>query len=151
MLQEEESLLPTPQEIFSAFEEKFTNFIELFKYGPIVKFALEKGFDILKKNKYSAFEIRMVLGIGDILGEDFGVWDVDRQIDFIHKVTCDWCDKNDNLSKNYFRFVFEMILVVIIFLILFGVAKIIIVVLPKIKIWVIKILISNFVMINFCF
>lgn len=99
VLQEEESNLPTPIEIFEVFESKFTTFFNLFGYAPIFRYALEKGFDILKKNNYSAFEIRLVFGISELVGEDFEVWGSERNIDFIHQVTSGWSQKNQDISK----------------------------------------------------
>ena len=102
VLQEEESNLPTPFEIFEVFESKFTVFLNLFGYAPIFGYALKKGFDILKKNNYSAFEIRLVFGISNLIGEDFKVWDTERNINFIHKLTSGWSQKNEDISKCFY-------------------------------------------------
>ena len=103
VLQEEESNLPTPFEIFEVFESKFTVFLNLFGYAPIFGYALKKGFDILKKNNYSAFEIRLVFGISNLIGEDFKVWDTERNINFIHKLTSGWSQKNEDISQCFYR------------------------------------------------
>ena len=98
VLQEWESNLPTPKEVFEAFEEKFKNICKTYNYSPIFKFCMLEGFEIMKQNNYTAFEIRIAMGSKQILRADFQPMGFEEQIQFIYDLTTEWCSKNKDIS-----------------------------------------------------
>lgn len=94
VLQEWESNLSSPKEIFEAFENKFKTICKTYNYSPIFKFCMQEGFDVMKANNYTAFEIRIAMGSKKILKANFEPMNYDEQIEFMHDLTVEWCNKN---------------------------------------------------------
>lgn len=70
-LQRFETYLPTPDEVFAAFEQKFITFLALLDYFPFFEELLMKGLRMFAEDNYSAVEVRLVLGLGQMKGSDF--------------------------------------------------------------------------------
>ena len=99
VLQEWESNLPTPKEVFEAFENKFTNICKTYNYSPIFKLCMLAGFETMKQNNYSGFEIRLAMGSKRLLRENFEPMEFDEQIQFIYDLTTEWCELNRDISN----------------------------------------------------
>ena len=102
VFQESESLLPTPDEIFAAFEEKFNVILLVIQFKPIKKFLLERGLDYLEENKYSGVEIRIVEGIVKLIGENMEEATTKESIDFTKEVVETWKNKRNSNMSNIF-------------------------------------------------
>lgn len=70
-IQRFETYLPTAAEVFAAFEQKFITFLALLDYFPFFEELMVSGLKMLADDNYSAVEMRLVLGLGQMQDENF--------------------------------------------------------------------------------
>ena len=70
-LQRFETYLPTSQQIFSAFEQKFISYVPLLDYFPFFEKLLINGMKIFADDNYSAVELRLIIGLSTFVNEKF--------------------------------------------------------------------------------
>ena len=97
-MQKHETYLPTSTKVFAAFEAKFIALMPLLNYYPFFEQLLLKGIETLVRDNYSAIELRMVLGLGEIVDENFKVISDEEIIDRLVKISNKF-KKKYNLSK----------------------------------------------------
>ena len=84
-LQRFETYLPTNDELFPAFEQKFINFLGVLDYLPFYEELLVKGMKVFADDGYSAVELRLV-ALGDFVDKDFKKVGDEEYIDFLVKI-----------------------------------------------------------------
>jgi hypothetical protein len=84
-IQRFETYLPTNDEIFGAFEQKFTRFLGMLDYLPFYEELLVKGMKVFADDGYSAVEIRLV-GLGEFVDKDFNKVSMEEFVERLVKI-----------------------------------------------------------------
>lgn len=99
-MQRFETYLPTSDEIFAAFEQKFIRFLGMLDYLPYYEELLVNGMKVFADDGYSAVELRLV-GLGEFIDKDFKKVSMEDFVERLVKIA-DIIKKKYNIGKYLF-------------------------------------------------